>query len=72
MTQLASAAEASVADVDSLRGPRLRSLLLALAIGFGLVAFLMAFGDVAKSFDFSELLRVVRRLPAPDDLPRLR
>jgi hypothetical protein len=48
MTQLASAAEASVADVDSLRGPRLRSLLLALAIGFGLVAFLMAFGDVAK------------------------
>ncbi len=64
MAQLASAVEASIADDDSLRGPRAHSLLLALAIGFGLVAFLMAFGDVAKSFDFSELLRVVRRLPA--------
>jgi phosphatidylglycerol lysyltransferase len=52
--------DADLAPVDE---PRARSLLLGLAICFGVAAFVIVFGDVAQDLDFSEVMRALRKLP---------
>jgi phosphatidylglycerol lysyltransferase len=49
---------------DPLREPRVQRLLLSLAIAFGLVAFVLVFGDVIAGVDYSETIRTLRRLPS--------
>jgi phosphatidylglycerol lysyltransferase len=49
--------------VDPLREPRVRRLLLSLAIAFGLVAFVVAFGGVARDLDYAATIHTLRRLP---------
>ena len=43
---------------------RTRRLLLSLAVAFGLAAFMLAFGDAARDFDYAEMIHTLRRLPA--------
>ncbi|HXT05667.1 MAG TPA: bifunctional lysylphosphatidylglycerol flippase/synthetase MprF [Roseiarcus sp.] len=42
----------------------MRRLLLSLAIAFGLVAFVIAFGGVARDLDYAATMRTLCRLPA--------
>jgi phosphatidylglycerol lysyltransferase len=46
---------------EPLTAPR---LLLSLAIAFGLIAFVVAFGGVARDLDYMETVRILRRLPS--------
>jgi phosphatidylglycerol lysyltransferase len=46
------------------REPRIRRLLLALAIAFGLVAFVVAFDGVARNLDYAATIHSLHRLPA--------
>ena len=54
----------AAALVASAREPRLRRLLLSLAIGFGLVAFVVVFGGVARDLDYAATIHTLHRLPA--------
>jgi phosphatidylglycerol lysyltransferase len=46
------------------REPRVRRLLLSLAIVFGLAAFVVAFGGEARDLDYATTMHTLRRLPA--------
>ena len=50
-------------DSNPLKEPRVQRLLLALAIGFGLYAFMFAFGGVARDLDYLQAVRTMRHLP---------
>ena len=50
-------------DANPLKEPRVQRLLLALAIGFGLYAFMFAFGGVARDLDYLQAVRTMRHLP---------
>jgi phosphatidylglycerol lysyltransferase len=53
----------AAAFAASAREPRMRRLLLSLAIAFGLVAFVVAFGGVARDLDYAATIHTLRRLP---------
>jgi len=57
-------APAAAYAAGSPREPRVRRLLLSLAIVFGLVAFVVAFGGVARDLDYAATIHSLRRLPA--------